>query len=159
MDIQKITQLMDLLSRSDLTELHLQEGDASLTLVRSGASSDGPVDMPRSKPSAQTRAAASSSASETSLATRADVQSLHVFKSPMVGTFYRAGAPDAEPLVEVGTRVAHGQALGVMEAMKMLTEIESDFEGRIVEVLVENGAFVDYGQPLFAVETSAETSK
>ncbi|MBN3807677.1 acetyl-CoA carboxylase biotin carboxyl carrier protein [Paraburkholderia sp. Ac-20347] len=155
MEIQKITHLMDLLSRSDLTELHLQEGNDVLKLVRGGA-----LDSPPPKPLAHTIAqpiaqqgSAVKPADQATAAPAADTR--HVFKSPMVGTFFRAGSPGAAPFVETGTQVAPGQTLGVIEAMKMLTEIECDVGGKVLEILVENGAFVEFGHPLFTIETRA----
>lgn len=151
MDIQKITQLMDLLSRSDLSELHLQEGDDLLKLVRGGA-----LESPTTKPLAQTPGTEKTAEKAAFVpAATPVVKTRHVFKSPMVGTFFRAGSPGAAPFVETGVQVAPGQTLGVIEAMKMLTEIECDVEGQVVEILVENGAFVEFGQPLFAVDTRA----
>jgi acetyl-CoA carboxylase biotin carboxyl carrier protein len=151
MEIQKITQLMDLLSRSDLTELHLQEGEDLLKLVRSV---QGELHPKRPSTKADVQPAGAERPAEKA-APAAVNETRHIFKSPMVGTFFRAGSPGTAPFVEMGARVAQGQTLGVIEAMKMLTEIESEVEGEIVEILVENGAFVEFGQPLFAIETLA----
>lgn len=150
MDIQKITQLMDLLSGSDLTELHLQEGEDSLRLLRGSvpnreAGEASVLRVPAPGPAAQAAQVASPSD-----------DTRRVFNSPMVGTFFRAGSPGAVPFVEVGSTVRLGQTLGVIEAMKMLTEIECDVEGRVCEILVENGTFVEYGQPLFTIEASRQ---
>jgi acetyl-CoA carboxylase biotin carboxyl carrier protein len=151
MEIQKITQLMDLLSRSDLTELRLQEGDDVLTLMRAGG-----VEFQPTKPLAKAIGHPAVTEKPADKAASVPVaETCHVFKSPMVGTFFRAGSPGASPFVETGARIAQGETLGVIEAMKMLTEIECDIDGQIVEILAENGAFVEFGQPLFAIETRA----
>jgi len=81
-------------------------------------------------------------------------QNLHVIKSPLVGTFYRAPSPGAPPFVEVGDIVSPGQVLCIIEALKVMNEIESDVRGKIVKILVENGEAVEYGQPLFLIDTS-----
>jgi acetyl-CoA carboxylase biotin carboxyl carrier protein len=160
MELKKITELMDLMARSDLTELQLQEGEDSLRLLRgvgaAGAAESNPprADLASARSSEEIVAAkrhADKAQSEGPAAAPA-TREHQVFKSPMVGTFYRAGAPGDNPFVEVGQKVELGQALGVIEAMKMLTELECDVDGQIAEILVENGAFVEFGQPLFSIK-------
>jgi acetyl-CoA carboxylase biotin carboxyl carrier protein len=158
MEIQKITELIDLVSRSDLTELHLTEGDSSLRLSRllpagnttrveaTPASTLVPETANRADEKPVEAAAAAPIDAETKSSAR------RVFCSPMVGIFYRAGSPGDTPFVDVGQQVKSGQTLGVVEAMKMLTELEADGDGRIVEIHVENGSFVEFGQPLFSFE-------
>ncbi|KWK49982.1 hypothetical protein WT81_30030 [Burkholderia stagnalis] len=160
MELQKITELIDLMSRSNLTELQLKEGGHSLRLLR-GATTTTAVEgrSPRvnhasegtSQEIAEAEARAGGTPREAPVPP-STVSERQVFKSPMVGTFYRAGAPGDKPFVDVGQEVKTGQTLGVIEAMKMLTELECDVDGRIAEILVQHGAFVEFGQPLFSIE-------
>ncbi|MCS7171792.1 MAG: acetyl-CoA carboxylase biotin carboxyl carrier protein [Aquificaceae bacterium] len=91
----------------------------------------------------------------TSVCKDSSEEGLHTIKSPLVGTFYRAPAPDAPPFVEVGDIVSPGQVLCIVEALKVMNEIESDVRGKVVKILVENGETVEYGQPLFLIDTNA----
>lgn len=158
MEIKKITELIDLVSRSDLTELHLTEGDSFLRLSRplpagnasrveaTQCSSPVPTALNKAGEQPIEAAAAAPLAAETLPSAR------RVFNSPMVGIFYRAGSPGDTPFVDVGQEVKSGQTLGVIEAMKMLTELEADGDGRVVDIHVENGSFVEFGQALFSFE-------
>jgi acetyl-CoA carboxylase biotin carboxyl carrier protein len=159
MELQKITELIDLMSRSDLTELNLQEGEHSLRLVRGvptmAAGDHGTTVSGRACTHSQEFVEAESSADRNQAEPHIPVPATstrQVFKSPMVGTFFRAGAPGDKPFIAVGQQVKTGQILGVIEAMKMLTELECDVDGRIAGILVENGTFVEFGQPLFSIE-------
>lgn len=158
MEIQKITELIDLVSRSDLTELHLKEGDSFLRLSRSlPADNASRVEATLSSSLApETANRAGEKPIEAAVAAPVEAKTTpsarRVFTSPMVGIFYRAGSPGDTPFVEVGQEVKSAQTLGVVEAMKMLTELEADGDGRIAEIHVENGSFVEFGQALFSFE-------
>jgi acetyl-CoA carboxylase biotin carboxyl carrier protein len=159
MELQKITELIELMSRSDLTELQFQEAGHSLRLLRGTATTKAVEVGPRganhdSEGMSTEIAPAEARAGESPPQAPVPLtfSGRQVFKSPMVGTFFRAGAPGDKPFIDVGQEVKPGQTLGVIEAMKMLTALECDVEGRIAEVLVENGAFVEFGQPLFSIE-------
>jgi acetyl-CoA carboxylase biotin carboxyl carrier protein len=150
MDLRKLKTLIDLVSESNVSELEITEADGKVRIVKAGAA---PVvmaapmmqqAMPMAAPAAQAApvAAEAPAAEETG----------HVVKSPMVGTFYRASSPGAKPFAEVGDTVKAGQPVCIIEAMKIMNEIEADIDGTITKILVENGQPVEYGQPLFVLE-------
>ncbi|MEJ2214328.1 MAG: acetyl-CoA carboxylase biotin carboxyl carrier protein [Gammaproteobacteria bacterium] len=145
MDIRKIKKLIELIEESDIAEIEIHEGEESVRLSRNSAvaqvvAAPAPVSAPA--PVAEPAAAAEEK----------EQFSGHVVKSPMVGTFYRAPSPGAKAFVEVGQSVHNGQTLCIIEAMKILNQIESDTSGTIKEILVENGQPVEYNQPLFVIE-------
>ncbi|MBW0447158.1 acetyl-CoA carboxylase biotin carboxyl carrier protein [bacterium M00.F.Ca.ET.228.01.1.1] len=161
MDIQKIAHLVELLSGSTLTELTLREGDSSLHLSRGHATrapeADPEVAALRVAATAsrqpQPVAATASAPNDAPAAPPPAVQEGHyVVTSPLVGTFYRASSPDVAPFVQVGDRIEAGHIVAVVEAMKLLNEIEAERSGEVIEIHVENGAFVEYGQPLFTIQ-------
>jgi len=144
MDIRKIKKLIELLQESDIAEIEIHEGEEMLRLSRQ--SSSAPAFF-APQPAAATIAAPPAPPPE------AAVEPLkHTVNSPMVGTFYRASSPGAKPFVEVGQTVAVGDVLCIIEAMKILNQIESDRAGVVAKVLVENGEPVEYNQPLFVIE-------
>ena len=148
MDLSYLEQLIKLFESSTLTELEIDEEGARVTLGR--AKEQQAMFMPQmgGYPMQQQAAPAPSAvpvASEPSVKT-------HEVKSPIVGTLYRAPAPDADPYVQVGQIVSEGTTLCIIEAMKLMNEIESDAGGKIIKILVENGQPVEYGQPLFLLE-------
>lgn len=153
MDIRKIKKLIELLEESDLAEIEVQEGEASVRISRYGKSAPvaahmvAQVPMPVAAPAASAPVAA-----EASSAAAPAQPSGHVITSPIVGSFYRAPAPGAPPFVEVGQRVKVGDTLCVIEAMKMMNQIESDKDGVVAAIMVENGQPVEYGQPIFVIE-------
>ncbi|MDR2876469.1 MAG: acetyl-CoA carboxylase biotin carboxyl carrier protein [Chromatiales bacterium] len=153
MDIRKIKKLIELLEESDLAEIEVQEGEGSVRISRHGkfapmmASQMMAAPMPMPSPVAATPAASAPAESSAAALPRG-----HVITSPIVGSFYRAPAPGAPPFVEIGQRVNVGDTLCVIEAMKMMNQIESDKDGVVSAILVENGQPVEYGQPLFAIE-------
>ena len=154
MDIRKIKKLIELLEESGIAEIEIREGEESVRISRQ--SQGGPVVtqsvMP---PAAPPPAPAPAAAPATPQEPAAGAQALppgHVVKSPMVGVFYRSPSPGAKPFVEVGQRVAVGDILCIIEAMKMLNQIEADKAGTVVAILVENGQPVEFGQPLFVIE-------
>jgi acetyl-CoA carboxylase biotin carboxyl carrier protein len=150
MDLRKLKKLIDLVQESGIAELEITEGEEKVRIARGGAVSvtpaPGPAATPGPAPAAGAAAAAAPAAATSEPAQGGEG---HVVKAPMVGTFYRAPAPDAKPFVEVGAAVKEGQTICVIEAMKLMNEIEADAAGLVKAVLVENGQPVEYGQPLF----------
>lgn len=151
MDLRKLKTLIDLVAESDISELEVTEGDGKVRIVKSAPAA--PQQMvyaaapQMAAPAAPVAAPTASAAEESAPA----VPDGHVITAPMVGTLYRAPNPGAAPFVEVGQSVQEGDALCIIEAMKLLNEIEADKSGVIKEILVENGAPVEYGQPLFVI--------
>lgn len=154
MDIRKVKKLIELLEESGIAELEIREGEESVRISRGGNQPAGPVHYAAPPPSAAAPAPsqAPSAAAETGAAPAEDVPSGHVVESPMVGTFYTASAPGAAPFVEVGQRVSAGDTVCIIEAMKILNQIEADVGGTVKAVLVENGSPVEFGQPLMIIE-------
>jgi len=155
MDLRKLKTLIDLVSESNVSELEITEADGKVRIVKAGAQ---PVvyAQPMPAPAAATVAAPAAATPAAGAAAPAPVEAPaetgHVVKSPMVGTFYRASSPGAKAFAEVGDAVKAGQPVCIIEAMKIMNEIESDVDGTITKILVENGQPVEYGQPLFIVE-------
>ena len=151
MDLRKIKSLIQLLEESDVAELEITEGEESVRISRAGPA---PAVVPAPAPAAVAAPAAPAPASpepEAAEAAAAAVPEGHVIASPMVGTFYAAPSPDAKPFVQVGSRVAEGDTLCIVEAMKMLNQIEADRDGVVRAVLADNAAPVEYGQALFVL--------
>jgi acetyl-CoA carboxylase biotin carboxyl carrier protein len=150
MDLRKLKKLIDLVQESGIAELEITEGEERVRIASGGAVSLTPLAA-----AAPAAAAAPVAAAPAPAAAAAPVPAPaaegHVVKAPMVGTFYRAPAPDAKPFVEVGDTVKEGQAICVIEAMKLMNEIEADASGVIKAILVENGQPVEYGQALFII--------
>lgn len=155
MDLRKLKTLIDLVSESNVSELEITEADGKVRIVKAGAA---PVVMMQAAPQAApvAAAAAAPAAAEAAPAAAAApapaVETGHVVTSPMVGTFYRASSPGAKAFAEVGDTVKAGQPVCIIEAMKIMNEIEADKDGVISKILVENGKPVEYGQPLFIIE-------
>lgn len=150
MDLRKLKKLIDLVQESGISELEVTEGEEK---VRIAKHSTGPAPMSYA-PQAPVMHAAPAAAAPAAPAPAASEPALpdgHVVKSPMVGTFYRASAPGAKPIVEVGQTVAVGDILCIIEAMKLMNEIEADAAGTIKAILVENGEPLEYGEPLFII--------
>ena len=146
MDLRKLKKLIDLVQESGIGELEITEGEERVRISRAGA--NAPVVMASQAPMAMvTGPGAAPAAPEAPAAPTG-----HTLKSPMVGTFYRSPSPGAPAFVEVGQVVTKGQTLCIVEAMKLLNEIESDAAGTVKAILVENGQPVEYGQPLFVIE-------
>jgi acetyl-CoA carboxylase biotin carboxyl carrier protein len=149
MDLRKLKKLIDLVEQSGIAELEITEGEERVRIARVGT--QGPVQIVGNGPQArQTGTAAQSALVPISAAAPAEPEG-HVVKSPMVGTFYRAPSPGAPAFVEVGTQVREGETLCIIEAMKLLNEIESDKTGVVKDILVENGQPVEFGEPLFVI--------
>ena len=152
MDLRKLKKLIDLVQESGIGEIEITEGEEKVRISRQSAGASimmAPAmsQMPMGMVPAQAGAPAAAP-----IPAAPPEPSGHVLKSPMVGTFYRAPSPGAPAFVEVGQSVTKGQTLCIIEAMKLLNEIESDAAGTIKAILVENGQPVEYGQPLFLIE-------
>lgn len=154
MDLRKLKKLIDLVEESGIAELEITEGEEKVRISRSTSSVQTQVaPIGTSPPQAAMQGAVSASAAPTTANVIAEVlPEGHMVKSPMVGTFYRSSTPGSNPFVEVGQTVKEGETLCIIEAMKLLNEIESDKSGVIKAVLVENGQPVEYGEPLFVIE-------
>ena len=156
MDLRKLKKLIDLVQESGIGEIEITEGEEKVRISRQMAGA-APVIMaaPQMQPMGypgQALATTGPGAGQAAAAPPPAEPQGHQLKSPMVGTFYRAPSPGAPAFVEVGQSVAKGQTLCIIEAMKLLNEIESDVAGTIKAILVENGQPVEYGQPLFLIE-------
>ncbi len=150
MDIRKVKKLIEMLEESSLAEIEINEGEESIRISRASSATPAPMMMPAAAaPAAAPAPAASEAPAEV---TGSDIPSGHQVKSPMVGTFYRASSPGAKPFVEVGSQVSAGETLCIVEAMKMLNEIEADKAGTIKAILKENGDPVEYGETMFVIE-------
>lgn len=148
MDIRKVKKLIELLEESDVAEIEIHEGEESIRISRaSQVALSAPMmaaPMPAPAPAPAAPAADAAPAKEE--------LSGHAVRSPMVGTFYRSPAPNSSPFVEVGKQVSVGDTLCIIEAMKLMNQIEADKSGTIKQILVENGQPVEYNQPLFIIE-------
>ncbi|MBE7526122.1 MAG: acetyl-CoA carboxylase biotin carboxyl carrier protein [Nitrosomonas sp.] len=152
MDLRKLKKLIELVEEYSITELEVTEGEEkvriskSITLTQSTATVMPQIQVPVAVESA------SVSTTNNEVAEKPGLPTGHIVKSPMVGTFYRASAPGAKTFVEVGQYVKSGETLCIIEAMKLLNEIEADRDGKIKAILPENGQPVEYGEPLFVIE-------
>jgi acetyl-CoA carboxylase biotin carboxyl carrier protein len=158
MDLRKLKTLIDLVAESDISELEVTEGEGKVRIVKASAQPPQqqvmyvPQQQMTSAPHSHLAPVAAPTAPAQSAAPEAaEVPAGHIVKSPMVGTFYRSSAPGNPAFVEVGASVKQGDTLCIIEAMKLLNEIESDFAGTIQQILVENGQPVEFGQPLFVI--------
>ena len=155
MDLRKLKTLIDLVSESNVSELEITEAEGKVRIVKSaGVAVAAPVVMaaPVAAVAAPQVAAASAVAEAAAAPEVAAPAAGHTVKSPMVGTFYRSSSPGAAPFAQIGTVVKEGDTLCIVEAMKILNEIEADKAGTVTQILCENGQAVEYGQPLFIIE-------
>ena len=152
MDLRKLKTLIDLVAESDISELEVTEGEGKVRIVKSSPVPQNQMMMmqPQVMQHAMPAPAAAPVATSAAPAAAPAVEG-HIVKSPMVGTFYRAASPGSAPFVDIGKAVSAGDTLCIIEAMKLLNEIESDFTGSIKQILVENGQPVEFGQPLFII--------
>ena len=153
MDLRKLKKLIDLVQESGIAELEITEGEERVRIARGGAVSVTP-NSGAATPVAAAPAGAATAQVPAAMAIAGPAEGApegHVVKSPMVGTFYRAPSPDAKPFVDVGATVKAGDTICVLEAMKLMNEIEADASGTIKAILVENGQPVEYGQALFII--------
>lgn len=152
MDLRKLKTLIDLVAESDISELEVTEGEGKVRIVKASAQQPQQVMyMPQQNMPQGNYAPAPVQAQAAPVAAVEEVPAGHIVKSPMVGTFYRSSAPGSPTFVEVGSSVKEGDTLCIIEAMKLLNEIESDFSGVVKQILVENGQPVEFGQPLFVI--------
>lgn len=158
MDLRKLKTLIDLVSDSNVSELEITEAEGKVRIVKGGAANvvqqfvAAPMQAaPAVAVQGAAPVAAEAQAAAAAAAAPAAEVSGHQVKSPMVGTFYRSSSPGAAPFVEVGKQVKEGDTLCIIEAMKILNEIEADKSGTITQILAENGLAVEYGQPLFVI--------
>jgi acetyl-CoA carboxylase biotin carboxyl carrier protein len=165
MDIRKVKKLIELLDESGVAEIEIREGEESVRISRHGPGGPavqyvqvpypGPAAPSAASPAAPSAAAPAAAATARPAAeTAADAgpAAENTVTAPMVGTFYASSAPGAKPFVEIGTEVKAGQTLCIIEAMKMMNQIESDKAGRVTAILAKNGEPVEFGQPLFVIE-------
>ncbi|ADI28446.1 acetyl-CoA carboxylase biotin carboxyl carrier protein [Methylotenera versatilis] len=151
MDLRKLKKLIDLVEESGIAELELTEEGETVRISRNFTSSGPAQQHYANYAPAQYAVAPQAQAPQAAVAEVPAVEEGHAVKSPMVGSFYRSSSPDAKPFVEVGDTVAVGDTLCIIEAMKLLNEIESDKAGVVKKILVENGLAVEYGEPLFII--------
>ena|SRR5437764_1912680 len=153
MDLRKLKTLIDLVSESNVSELEITEAEGKVRIVKGGPAMVHGVGAPVAMPATGALAApALAPAAGPAPAAVPEPAKGHTVKSPMVGTFYRAASPGAKSFVEVGSVVKEGETICIIEAMKILNEIEADKAGTITQILCENGQAVEYGQPLFVIE-------
>ena len=148
MDIRKVKKLIELLEASDVAEIEIHEGEESVRISRTGSTPAffaGPAAAAAPAPAPTPAAPAAETPQPEELTG-------HIVRSPMVGTFYRAPTPGAKPFIEVGAKVRPGDTLCIIEAMKILNQIEADKAGTVTQVLVDNGEPVEYNEPLFVIE-------
>ena len=154
MDLRKLKTLIDLVSESNVSELEITEAEGKVRIVKAAAvampapvtysMAPAPAAAPVAVPAVEVVPAAAPAAPAEPAG--------HTVKSPMVGTFYRSSSPGAKPFVEVGDTIKEGETICIVEAMKILNEIEADRSGTVTQILVQNGQAVEYGQPLFVIE-------
>jgi acetyl-CoA carboxylase biotin carboxyl carrier protein len=153
MDLRKLKKLIELVEEYNITELEITEGEEKVRISKSVTlMQTANTHLPQYSASISADPAAASSNNETNALDKTGLPDGHVVKSPMVGTFYRSSAPGAKPFAEIGQFVKAGDTLCIIEAMKLLNEIEADRDGKIKTILPENGQPVEYGEPLFVIE-------
>ncbi len=158
MDLRKLKTLIDLVSESNVSELEITEAEGKVRIVKAGHGAPvqtvyAPMAAPAAAPvAAPALAPAAAPAAEAAAPAAAAAPSGFVVKSPMVGTFYRSASPGGKAFIEVGSQVKEGDTLCIIEAMKILNEIEAEKSGTVTQILGENGQAVEYGQPLFVIE-------
>ncbi len=160
MDIRKVKKLIELLEESGVSEIEIKEGEESVRISRHPTGTIHAISTPMAYPAAPAAGAPANMSPSAAVAAasgaRAVAEPAHspdqAVTAPMVGTFYAAPAPGAKPFVEIGSEVKPGDVLCIIEAMKMMNQIESDKAGRVVSILVKNGDPVEFGQPLFVIE-------
>ena len=155
MDIRKVKKLIELLEESGIAEIEISEGEESVRISRyppGGPAAQAPVVHYAPAPAAAQMAAPAAAAASAPIAAPPAPRTDHTVTAPMVGTFYSSATPGAKSFVEIGSEVNVGDTLCIIEAMKMMNQIESDKAGRVTAILVKNGEPVEFGQPLFIIE-------
>lgn len=150
MDLRKLKTLIDLVSESNVSELEITEAEGKVRIVKGGGAMVQQVMAAPMMPAVAASPAGAAAPAAPAEAAAAVAQG-HTVKSPMVGTFYRSSAPGAKAFVEIGSQVKEGDTLCIIEAMKILNEIEADKSGTVTQILGENGQAVEFGQPLFII--------
>jgi acetyl-CoA carboxylase biotin carboxyl carrier protein len=154
MDMRKLKTLVDLVSESNISELEITEAEGKVRIVKAGYGVPATMMMQPAAPMmmAPQQAAPAADGAAAAAPAEAAAPTGHGVKSPMVGTFYRSASPGAKPFAEIGTAIKEGDAICIIEAMKIMNEIEADMTGTVSKILVENGQAVEFGQPLFILE-------
>jgi len=152
MDLRKLKTLIDLVSDSNVSELEITEAEGKVRIVKGPVGAPVAVAVPVTVAAPAAAPVHQSAAVVTAASPDPTVASGHVVKSPMVGTFYTSSSPEAKPFVQVGSVVKEGETICIIEAMKILNEIEADKSGTVTRILVDNGQAVEYGQPMFMIE-------
>lgn len=158
MDLRKLKTLIDLVSESNISELEITEADGKVRIVKADAAAPAqamqPMMMPAPVMAPPPVAPAGAAAAPQPAAAPAEPppESGHAVKSPMVGTFYRSSSPGSKPFVEIGSEIKEGEPICIIEAMKIMNEIEATKSGKVTKILCENGQAVEFGQPLFIIE-------
>lgn len=152
MDLRKLKTLIDLVSESNISELEITEADGKVRIVKADPGAASPVMVPGVAIAPPAALMAAAPAASPAVVVEAPEIQGHAVKSPMVGTFYRSSTPGGKPFVELGSEVKEGDAICIIEAMKIMNEIEADKSGKVTQILVENGRAVEFGQPLFIIE-------
>jgi acetyl-CoA carboxylase biotin carboxyl carrier protein len=151
MDLRKLKTLIDLVSESNVSELEITEAEGKVRIVKGPVGAPVVMAAPVAAPVAVASPTAVAAAAPATAAEPA-VETGHAVKSPMVGTYYSASSPEAKPFVQVGSVVKAGDTICIIEAMKILNEIEADHSGTVSKILVDNGQAVEYGQPMFIID-------
>ena len=149
MDLRKLKTLIDLVSESNVSELEITEAEGKVRIVKGGIAGAAPMQQAAMQPAVMQQPVTAAAAAPIPAPEAAEG---NVIKSPMVGTFYRSSSPGGTPFIDVGSQVKEGDVICIVEAMKILNEIEADHSGTITRVLAENGQAVEYGQALFVIE-------
>ena len=153
MDLRKLKTLIDLVSESNISELEITEAEGKVRIVKATLSAPVLATAPLAPPVVATAASLAAASAAAAVAAEAAAEAEgKIIKSPMVGTFYRSASPGAKPLAELGEAVKVGQPVCIIEAMKIMNEIEADCSGKVLRILCDNGQAVEFGQPLFIVE-------
>ena len=154
MDMRKLKTLVDLVSESNISELEITEAEGKVRIVKGGYGVPTTMMMPAPAQMMAPMAPAVAAEPPAGAPAPAEAPAItgHVVKSPMVGTFYRSASPGSKPFIEIGSAVKEGDPVCIVEAMKIMNEIEADMAGTVSKILVENGQAVEYGQPLFIIE-------
>ena len=150
MDLRKLKTLIDLVSESNISELEITEAEGKVRIVKGGE--PAPIQYVQAMAAPFAAAASAPAAAAVPMAAAEAAPVGHAIKSPMVGTFYRSSSPGAASFVEIGSKVNEGDTVCIIEAMKILNEIEADKSGTVIQILGDNGQAVEYGQPLFIIE-------
>jgi acetyl-CoA carboxylase biotin carboxyl carrier protein len=153
MDLRKLKTLIDLVSESNISELEITEADGKVRIVKADPNVVAqPVQYAMQAPSQAMMAAPVAAAAAPAAVAAEPVQAGHTVKSPMVGTFYMSASPGSKPFVEIGSVVKEGDPICIIEAMKIMNEIEADKSGTVTKIICENGQAVEFGQPLLIIE-------